>query len=252
MHHGGVKRVHVLAGEHGPHRLDRHGDHHRRPPADLGEGLLDPDQPRLEVPRVLRRFEKQNVRAPLEQAEGLRAVVDDQLVEGHSARDGHGLGRRAHRSGNETEARGGGGRGCGFARDLGRPAVDLQGLVRQVVLGEHEGRGPEGIRLDHVRAGGQVVAVHPEDDVRPGQDEVLVAALELSAPEVLRRQLLPLEPCSGGPIEDEDPLREELVERLGALLLVRAGRGLRHGTGNYARVGPGMRPPGWGPTGGTV
>ena len=78
--------------------------------------------------------------------------------------------------------------------------------------------------------------MHPEDDVRPGQDEVLVAALELAAAEVVRRQVLPLEPRSGGPVEDEDPLREELVERLGALLLAWAGRGRRHRTRHYAGI----------------
>ena len=52
--------------------------------------------------------------------------------------------------------------------------------------------------------------------------------------EVLGGEVLPLEPRPRRPVEDEDPLREELVERLGPLLLARAGGVRRHGTRHYA------------------
>ncbi len=76
------------------------------------------------------------------------------------------------------------------------------------------------------------------DHVRPGQDEVLVAALELRAAEVLGRQVVRLEPRPRRAVEDEDPLGEELLKRLGAFALGRAVGRACHGTGNYARTGP--------------
>ena len=59
VHDRGVERLDVLAREHRAHRLDRDRDHDRHAPADLGERLLDADQPGLEVARVLRRLEQQ-------------------------------------------------------------------------------------------------------------------------------------------------------------------------------------------------
>ncbi len=113
--------------------------------------------------------------------------------------------------------------------------------VGQAVLGQHQ-RGPaEGIRLDHVRAGVEVLRVHPAHEIGAGQDQVLVAALELRAPEVLGSQVLALHPGARGPVEDQNPLGEELLERLGALALGGTGRG---GSGHGGRIMRDSRPPG--------
>ena len=66
------------------------------------------------------------------------------------------------------------------------------------------------------------------DDVGPRQDQVLVAALELRAAEVLRGQVLALHPGARGAVEHEDALGEELLERLGPFALGAAVRRSRH------------------------
>ncbi len=241
VHHRGVQGFDTLPGEHRAHRLDRDRDHHGRAPADLGEGLLDADQPRLEVARVLRRLEQQNVGPARKQADCLRAVVDDHLVECHAAGDGHGLRRRAHRARDEAQPPGSRRRGGGLASDLRRAPVDLDGLLRQPVLRQHERRATEGVRLDHVGAGGEVLRVHPPDDVRTRQNQVLVAALEIRPAEVLGREVLRLHPGAGRPVEHEDLLGQELLESLGALPLGRAGQ-----SGNVRHEGRIMRYPGVG------
>jgi hypothetical protein len=42
------------------------------------------------------------------------------------------------------------------------------------------------------------------DHVRPGEHEVIVAALECLAAEVLCREVVTLNTCAHGPIEDQD------------------------------------------------
>ena len=181
---------------------------------------------------------QQHVRAARHEADCLRAVVPDHLVEGHAAGDGHGLRRRAHRPRDEAQAAGGRGLGRRLARDLGGAAVDLDGLVRQAVLGEHERRAPEGVRLDHVGAGREVVRVHFSDEIGPRQDQVLVAALEVRTSEILRRQVLALHPRPRRPVEHEDALGEKLLERLRPLALRRAAgnRDFGHGNAHYAGI----------------
>ncbi len=241
VHDRGVERLDVLAGEHRAHGLDRDRHHHRRPPPDLGERLLDADQPGLEVARVLRRLEQENVRAAREQAERLRPVVDDHLVEGHASRDRHRLGRRPHRPRDEPQAPGRRSRGRRLARELGRAAVELDGPVREAVLGEHERRPAERVGLDHVRARGEIIRVHSPHQVRPRDHQVLVAPLELRAAEILGREVLSLDPGPRRAVEHEDPLGEKLLERLGPFALRRAVGGpfFGHGKEHYA----GLRAP---------
>ncbi len=60
--------------------------------------------------------------------------------------------------------------------------------------------------------------------------------------EVLGGQVLALHPRARGPVEDQDPLGEELVERLGPLVLAGAGRGgSGHGTRHYGGSNPATR-----------
>ena len=56
--------------------------------------------------------------------------------------------------------------------------VDLERLVGDLVLVEHEREGAEGGGLDRVDAGLEELGVHLGDEVGPGEHEVLVAALE--------------------------------------------------------------------------
>ena len=239
VHDRGVERLDVLSREHRAHRLDRHRRHDRRSPSDLRERLLDADQPGLEVARVLGRLQEQDVGAAREKTDRLGTVVDDHLVERHAARHGHRLRRRSHGAGDEPQPPRRGRFRRRFAGELGRPPVDLDRPVREPVLREDQRCAAEGVRLDHVGAGREVVRVHPPHDVRPRPDQVFVAALELRAAEVGRRQVLALEPGPRRPVEHEDAFGEALLERLGPLALRRAVRPRGHGTGNYARRAPG-------------
>ena len=120
---------------------------------------------------------------PERRPDGLRPEVADQLLERDAARHGDRPGSSAPsspatnrgRSGVENLRR----RLAGEPRRL---RVDLERLFRQAVLGQDQRRPAEGVRLDHVRAGLEVALVHPAHDVRPGQDEVLVAPSNSSPP----------------------------------------------------------------------
>ena len=70
----------------------------------------------------------------------------------------------------------------------GRQAVELEGLVGEAVLAEHQRRAAEGVGLDDVAAGREVALVDAVDHVGAGGAEVLVAPLELGAAEVVGGQ----------------------------------------------------------------
>src|SRR5262249_2670945 len=140
----------------------------------------------------------------------------------------------------EPEASGRRRLGRGLAGDLRRTPVELDRLVGEAVLGEHEGRAAERVRLDHVGPRREVAEVHPADDVAAPDHQVLVAALEVGPSEVGGGQVLGLHPGAGGPVEHEDLLGEELLERLGPFALRRTVRASGHGTRNYAWTGPAL------------
>ena len=208
-----VERVDGLSGEHRPHRFDRRGDHERDAQAGLQEGLADRDDPRLHVARVLRRFEEEQVGAALQQPDRLRPVGGDQLVEGDAAGDGDGLRRRPHRPRDEPRA---GELRRRFAGDPCGRLVEFDRAVLQAVLGEHGRHSPERVRRDDVGLRGEVGLVDAADDVGPGDDEVLVAALEIGPAEILRGEVRLLEHRPHRAVDDEDPLRQELEELLSA------------------------------------
>ena len=70
-------------------------------------------------------------------------------------------------------------------------------MVGEAVLGEHQRRRAERVGLDDVGAGREVEARESAHHVRPGEAEVLVAALELRAAEVGGGQV---EPWSAVPV----------------------------------------------------
>ncbi len=95
-----------------------------------------------------------------------------------------------------------------LAGDAGGGDVDRVRPVGQVILGEDE-RGPaEGVGLDDVGPGLEVAAVDRGDDVRAGQVQVLVAALERFAAEVGGAEVSGLDGRAHGAVEAEDPRLE--------------------------------------------
>src|SRR5262249_46046702 len=105
-----------------------------------------------------------------------------------------------------------------LAGELGRARVDPERLVLEPVLAEHQRRTAEGVGLGHVGAGIEIRAVDVADDPRPGQDQVLVAALQLRPAEVRCLEILPLDERAHRAVEDEDPRGQRLAKLLDPLL----------------------------------
>ena len=87
-----------------------------------------------------------------------------------------------------------------------RGHVHLVGPVGDPVLGEDQTEGPEGGGLHCVDAGGEVLAVHLADEIGAGEDEVLVAALEVGTAEIVGAEITALDPGAEGAVEDQDAL----------------------------------------------
>ena len=159
-------------------------------------------------------------------------VRRDQLVEGHVAggrvvdvrRDRGGPGGRAQRAGDVARPLGG--------RDLvgdrpGQPGgleVELVGELLHAVVGQRDRGGVEGVGLDDVGAGLEVLAVDAGDDVGLGEGEQVVVALQVAGP--VREPLaavaglgraVPLDRRTHGAVDDQDPLLEGSGQRLGGV-----------------------------------
>ena len=227
------QRFGVLAAEHGAGGLDGRRHRHRQAPAGVLEGGVEAEQAGLDVARVLGGLQQQVVGAAGHQSEGLEAEVVGQLLEGDAAGHRDRLGGRPHRAADEARPLGGGVAGAGGAGDLGGAAVDLDGEGGEAVLGEHQRRAAEGVGLDDVGAGGEVALVHRGDGVGPRAHQVLVAALELAAAEVVGTEVETLHGGAGGAVEHQDALLQGGAQ--GGLALAAIGRlgdrrrGLRQG-----------------------
>ncbi len=98
--------------------------------------------------------------------------------------------------------------------DAGRRHVQRVGPIGDAVLLQHGAERAEAGRLDHVHAHREEVVVHGGDDVRPGQAQHLVAALELRAAEVVRREVEPLDEGAEGAVEHD----QAVVDRIEVVL----------------------------------
>ena len=217
---GRVERLHVLAGQQGAHGLHGPLHRHRQLSAQLLEGPVYALQAGLDVQGVLARLQQEQVRAPFRQAQRLLVERVGQLVEGHAAGHRDGLCSGAHGAGDETRPLGGGNivrrlprQGCGLP-------VDAPGFVGQGVLGQHQGRGAEGVGLQDVAPGVQVAPVYAGDGVGPGYDQVLVAPLVLRSAEVLRPQLQGLDGRPHGAVQHQYSPLQKGLEGVDALGLV--------------------------------
>ena len=114
-----------------------------------------------------------------------------------------------------------------LAGELGRAPVDLERLVGDVVLVEHERERAERRGLDRVDADREELLVHLRDEVGPGEHELLVAALERLAAEVVGAEVLALHPGAERTVEHEHPLGERVEERVLRATADRAGAAAR-------------------------
>ncbi len=189
--------------EHPARGLHRDLDHQRDGAARVAHRAPAGDDRRLGLQEVVDGLDEQDVRAALDEPGGLELVVVPEL------RELDGTERRepgAGPDGADDEARpvGCGELGRDLLRDAGRGDVQVVGDVRDPVLGEDQRKCPEGRSLDRIHTGLEVLPVHPGDQIGPGEDEVLVATLELRTAEVLRTQVLGLHPGSEGAVQEQD------------------------------------------------
>src|SRR5213076_2667437 len=121
-----------------------------------------------------------------------------------------------HRAGDEARAVGRLEARARLAREARGRGVDPAHLVLEAVLGEHDARAAEGVGLDDVGAGGEVALVHLADHAGARQDQVLVAAFVLGAPEVPGGEVATLDVRPRRAVEDDDALGEEGAQAVAA------------------------------------
>ena len=213
---------------------DGPGDDHRPTAAVLLEQRLDGEDRRLGVEGVEDRLDDEEVGTAVDQASAGVGVRRDELVVGHVAgagvvdvgRDGRGAGGGAQGSGDVPRAV------RRLPRHLvadpprqpGRLEVDLVGEVLEAVVAQRDRRRVEGVGLDDVRAGLEVLAVDGRDDLRLGQGQQVVVALEVGRPlgEALAAVArlggpVPLDGRAHGPVEDHDPVPQQRGELVGGV-----------------------------------
>ena len=91
-----VECVGRLAREHRSHRFDGSRNHHWHLEAEFLLQAFDPEQRGLHVPRVIARFEKQNVRPTFDQSLCLLVVAVPQVLERNIACDRDGSRSGSH------------------------------------------------------------------------------------------------------------------------------------------------------------
>ena len=195
----------------------------------LEEGLQGEDRG-LGVERVEDRLDEQHVGAAVDQPAGLLEVGQDQLVEADVAGarivdiggDRRGLVGGAERSGDIARLAGGaGGRRVGLgAGQRRRSDVELVGEVGHAVVGQRDPVGVERVGLDEVAACIEVGPVDVGDDLRLGDRQQVVVALEVLTPVgepgpaiVGLGELVALDEGAHRAVQDEDPGAQRLRER---------------------------------------
>ena len=163
----------------------------QRPTASaLLEQCLDGEYRGLGVEGVEDRLDDEQVGAAVDQAIGGFQVGRHQLVVGDVAgarivdvrRDRRGPRRRADRTGHVAGFLRGGDLVTGLAGQRGAGVVELVAQLLHAVVGERDRVGIEGVGLQDVRAGLQVLPVDSLDDVWLGQGEQVVVADQIAGP----------------------------------------------------------------------
>ena len=209
---------------------DRAGDHHRHFDRPLVEDLADREQAGLHIERVERRLRQQQVDAAVEQSANLLGVRGDHLIEIDGAMprliriEGKLHLCRPNRPGDEPRLVGGL-LGELHRRPLGqlRPgAVDLPHTLPQPELLQRDGVGVEGVGLDDVRSGFEVLPVDRLDNVGPRQAEDIGGVLEVDpvvakpfAPVVRLGRLEAVNERPHRPIQQQDATGDEVVKLFG-------------------------------------
>ena len=201
------------------------GDHDRQAcraaQALVVEVLLDREHRRLGVEGVEDGLDQQDVRPALHQRVGGLVVLFRQFREADVAearivdvrRDRQGAAGRPQHPRDEARLV----RSAVLVRhpacQHGRGVVDLPHQFLHTVVGHGGTRAVEGVGLDDVRAHLQVLLVDAADDLRLGQHQQVVVALQVAgpvgkalAPVIRLLQPVPLDHGAHGTVQDQDAL----------------------------------------------
>ena len=185
------ERLGHLAGQGPPGRIgDGAGDDHRPAAPALLEHRLEGEHSRFGVERVEDRFDEDDVGSAVDQAVGGFEVGGDQLVVGDVAcagivdvrRNGRGPRRGPERAGDVTRLLGSAELVGGLAGQRGTGIVQLVAEVLHAVVRHRHLVRVERVGFDDVGAHLEVFAVDPLDDLRLGQVEQVVVALQRGRP----------------------------------------------------------------------
>jgi hypothetical protein len=232
---GVPERLRGLAGQRAARRVrDRAGHDDRPAAAPLLEERLDREDRGLGVEGVEDGLDQQDVGSAVDEALGLLEVRRDQLVVGHVAGtrvvdvrgDARGAVRRTERA---RDVPGPLGRAELVAGLAGQPCtleVHLVGERLHAEVGLRDRGRAEGVGLDHVRTGSEVLLVDVADHVGLGQHEHVAVALDVARPvgEALAAVLgltrgVALDHGAHGTVDHQDALAKGGAELFGAVWL---------------------------------
>ena len=197
-HNGGDVRTH----QHRAGGFHRHAHHQGAALASFAKGGLDALQGCLDLQHVLAGFHDEQIHIAGQQALGLLGERGLHDIEIDVAQRGQ-LGGWPHRSGHEARLIGGGKGISDLTGQLGGTLVDREGLILQVIFGQHNRGSPEGVGLDHIATHLQKLAVHSLHHIRPGEHQVFVAALQGQTAEIVGAQIHLLQRRARGPVKHQ-------------------------------------------------
>ena len=193
----------VGADQHGAGGLDGHLDHDRQLLALGLERHLGTVDRGLDLERVLAGLDQERVDPALDQRTGLDRHRTLDVAIGDVAQ-GRQLGPGTDGAHHEALALTGAEALDGASGETRRLDIDLEGTVLEVELAQRDRRAAEGVGLDGIGTGQQVVAVDLRHQVRPRQVQDLRAVL--LPPEIpIDRQIAALDLRAHATVEENDP-----------------------------------------------
>jgi hypothetical protein len=190
---------------------DRAADDDGQALAGVGHQFIQRKDGGLGIERVKDGLDQEQIGAAFQQALGLFAVGVAQLIEADVAGT-----RVVHIGADAGRARRGAQGTGGLARLAGGGHVQLAGDVAQAVVFLGDAGGTEGVGLDQVSAGSQVLVVDLADHIGPGELQQVVVALQIlavvgkaRAAKVGFAELVALDHGAHRAVDDDDALRQQ-------------------------------------------
>ncbi len=199
----GQSRANFSSQQHRSSSFERHLNCDRQPLAGFLHGIEHAGQSSFGLQQVLRGFDQQNIHATFDQRARLLNIARDHVVELDMSQRRQ-LGRRPNRSRHKPWSVLGRELLRHLFRDLGGGNIELGNFILQVVFGQHHARPTERVRLHYIAAHAKKAGVNVFNNVRPAQDQKLVASL--FAPEIVHTGIAGLYARAHRAIIDDDAL----------------------------------------------